>query len=42
MFGVSNMTWLLLLIGTCALLLGQAALFKEGFIVGQPQQARPA
>ena len=41
MFSVSNMTWLILLVGICALLLGQAALFKEGFMFGQPPAGKP-
>lgn len=41
MFTISNITWLLLLVGTCALLLGQAAFFKEGFMFGQPPAGQP-
>lgn len=41
MFALSNMTWLLLLVGTCALLLGQAALSREGFMFGVSQAGEP-
>ena len=41
MLGLSNILLFIFLVGTCALLLGQAAFFREGFMFGKVPAGQP-
>jgi len=41
MLGLSNMMIFLLLVGSCAVIIGQAAFFREGFMFGEKKAGQP-